>query len=156
MPTPSPAIGDPDRILQVASNLIENALRLTPPEGIVRVTAQRGALIVEDSGPGLEQEDLPRAFERFYLHSRYISDRPVGTGLGLSIVKELTQGMGGSVEVQSTPGRGTRFTVRLPGADGAGFTDGLRAADRDLTQGAQNTNGEPEEVRAARSDTDPR
>jgi two-component system, OmpR family, sensor kinase len=126
---PSPAIGDPDRILQVASNLVENALRLTPRDGVVRVSAEPRLLVVEDTGPGLSQEDLPRAFERFYLYSRYASDRPVGTGLGLSIVKELTQGMGGSVEVETTPGRGTRFTVRLPGTDGDAFTDGLPAAN---------------------------
>jgi two-component system sensor histidine kinase BaeS len=128
-PEPSPAIGDPDRILQVASNLVENALRLTPPDGVVRVAAEPRLLVVEDTGPGLSQEDLPRAFERFYLYSRYASDRPVGTGLGLSIVKELTQGMGGSVEVETTSGRGTRFTVRLPGTDGDAFTDGLPAAN---------------------------
>jgi two-component system, OmpR family, sensor kinase len=132
-PGPSPAIGDPDRILQVASNLIENALRLTPRDGIVRVFAEPGLLVVEDTGPGLSQEDLPRAFERFYLYSRYGSDRPVGTGLGLSIVKELTQGMGGSVEVEATPGRGTRFTVRLPGTHGEGLTDGLPASSESLT-----------------------
>ena len=132
-PGPSPAIGDPDRILQVASNLIENALRLTPREGIVRVFAEPGLLVVEDTGPGLSQEDLPRAFERFYLYSRYGSDRPVGTGLGLSIVKELTQGMGGSVEVEATPGRGTRFTVRLPGTHGDGLTDGLPTSSESLT-----------------------
>ena len=132
-PGPSPAIGDPDRILQVASNLIENALRLTPRDGVVRVFAEPGLMVVEDTGPGLSQEDLPRAFERFYLYSRYGSDRPVGTGLGLSIVKELTQGMGGSVEVEATPGRGTRFTVRLPGTQGDGFTDGLPASSESLT-----------------------
>ena len=131
-PEPSPAIGDPDRILQVASNLVENALRLTPRDGVVRVSAEPRLLVVEDTGPGLSQEDLPRAFERFYLYSRYASDRPVGTGLGLSIVKELTQGMGGSVEVETTPGRGTRFTVRLPGTDGDAFTDGLPAANESL------------------------
>jgi len=132
-PGPSRAIGDPDRILQVASNLIENALRLTPRDGIVRVFAEPGLLVVEDTGPGLSQEDLPRAFERFYLYSRYGSDRPVGTGLGLSIVKELTQGMGGSVEVEATPGRGTRFTVRLPGTHGDRLTDGLPASSESLT-----------------------
>ena len=132
-PAPSPAIGDPDRVLQVASNLVENALRLTPRDGVVRVSAEPGLLVVEDTGPGLSQEDLPLAFERFYLYSRYGSDRPVGTGLGLSIVKELTQGMGGSVEVETTPGRGTRFTVRLPGTDGDAFTDGLPAANESLT-----------------------
>jgi two-component system, OmpR family, sensor kinase len=128
-PTEAPAIGDHDRVLQVASNLVENALRLTPPGGVVRVGAEQGALVVEDSGPGLQEEELPHAFERFFLYSRYASDRSVGTGLGLSIVKELTQGMGGSVAVESTPGRGTRFTVRLPG----GFTDGLPATNRRLT-----------------------
>src|SRR5438067_12656258 len=126
-PAPTPAIGHPDRVLQVTSNLIENALRLTPRGGVVRVSAEPGALVVEDTGPGLSAADLPRGFERFYLYSRYSSDRPVGTGLGLSIVKELIQGMGGSVEVETTLGHGTRFTVRLPGADGADYTDGSRA-----------------------------
>ena len=143
-PTPAPAVGDADRVLQVASNLVENALRLTPPGGIVRVAAEPGALIVEDSGPGISREDLPRAFERFYLYSRYGSDRHVGTGLGLSIVKELTQGMGGSVEVQSSPGRGARFTVHLPAADG--FTDGLPAANRDLIQAGNDQSESDQEV----------
>jgi len=133
-PAAAPAIGDPDRLLQVTSNLVENALRLTPPSGVVRISAEPGTLVVEDTGPGLSQEDLPRAFERFYLYSRYSSDRPVGTGLGLSIVKELTQGMGGSVAVETTPGRGTRFTVRLPNSDGLRFTDGLPSANQRLTQ----------------------
>jgi len=133
-PAPAPAIGDPDRMLQVTSNLVENALRLTPRGGVVRVSAASATLSVEDTGPGLRREDLPRAFERFYLHSRYSSDRPVGTGLGLSIVKELTQGMGGSVDVESTPGQGTRFTVRLPAAPGDDFTDGSRPPNRELTQ----------------------
>jgi two-component system sensor histidine kinase BaeS len=85
---------------------------------VVRVLAEPGVLAVEDTGPGLAQEDLPRAFERFYLYSRYGGERPVGTGLGLAIVKELTDSMRGRVEVASD-GRGTRFTVRLqtPGAD---------------------------------------
>ena len=133
-PAPAPAVGDNDRVVQVASNLIENALRLTPPGGVVRVSAAPGSLVVEDSGPGLRQEDLPRAFERFYLYSVYASDRAVGTGLGLSIVKELTQGMGGTVDVESMVGGGSRFTVRLPGSDGIGFTDGLPPANERLTQ----------------------
>ncbi len=144
-PAPQMAVGDSDRVLQVSSNLVENALRLTPPGGVVRVSVESGALVVEDTGPGLHRDEIPRAFERFYLYSRYASDRAVGTGLGLSIVKELTQGMGGAVEVESAPGRGTRFTVRLPSSDGGGFTDGLRAANRGLTEGGDDQSAESDQ-----------
>jgi two-component system OmpR family sensor kinase len=109
----APAVADADRVLQVVSNLVENALRLTPAGGQVRVLAAPGLLRVEDTGPGLEDDDRAHAFERFYLHSRYGRERPVGTGLGLAIVKELTQAMGGSVEVESRPGELTAFTVHL-------------------------------------------
>ena len=129
----------------MTSNLVENALRLTPRGGVVRVSAEPEALVVEDTGPGLRKEDLPRAFERFYLHSRYSSDRPVGTGLGLSIVKELTQGMDGTVDVEITPGHGTRFTVRLPAAEGVGFTDGLPATNRGLTQDGDDASAESDQ-----------
>ena len=109
----APAIADADRVLQVVSNLVENALRLTPPGGEVRVVTGAGLLRVEDTGPGLEDADRDRAFERFYLHERYGRERPVGTGLGLAIVKELTEAMGGTVSVESEPGRSTTFTIRL-------------------------------------------
>jgi two-component system sensor histidine kinase BaeS len=110
------ALGDPDRLLQVTSNLIENALRLTPTGGTVTVTASRALLSVSDSGPGLAPEDIARAFDRFYLYDRYRSERAVGTGLGLAIVAELVSGMGGTVEAASPAGggtRGARFTVKL-------------------------------------------
>ena len=115
-PASAPAVGDADRTLQIVSNLVENALRLTPPGGSVRVTVTPGTITVEDTGPGLTREDVEHAFERFYLYSRYGRERPVGTGLGLAIVKELAEGMGGTVEVESGPGRGARFTIRLPAA----------------------------------------
>ena len=109
----APAIGDADRVLQVVSNLVENALRLTPQGGEVRVVTAPGLLRVEDTGPGLEDGDRERAFERFYLHERYGRERSVGTGLGLALVKELTEAMGGTVSVDSEPGRLTTFTIRL-------------------------------------------
>jgi two-component system OmpR family sensor kinase len=115
-PAAALATADPDRVLQVLSNLIENALRSTPAGGRVSVTASPGELRVADTGPGLAPEDLPRAFERFFLHRRYSTNRAVGTGLGLAIVKELTEAMDGSVTAESAPGRGTTFVVRLPGA----------------------------------------
>jgi two-component system, OmpR family, sensor kinase len=108
------AIGDAGRTLQVASNLIENALRLTPPGGSVVVEAGPGQLSVRDTGPGLAADDIPRAFDRFYLHDRYRSERPVGSGLGLAIVKELAAAMGGSVEAAGSPGAGAIFSLSLP------------------------------------------
>ncbi|HEU0304965.1 MAG TPA: HAMP domain-containing sensor histidine kinase [Gaiellaceae bacterium] len=110
------ALGDPDRVLQVVSNLVENALRSTPPGGAVHVRASRGAIEVADSGVGLAPDDVPHAFERFYLHDRVgIPDgRRWSSGLGLAIVKELCERMGGTVSLESALGQGTTFTVRLP------------------------------------------
>jgi two-component system, OmpR family, sensor kinase len=114
-PVGAVAVGDGDRLLQAVSNLVENALRVTPAGGSVRVSAAPGRLAVTDTGPGLAPEDLPRAFERFYLHRRYGGARPVGTGLGLALVKEFAEAMGGSVQVQSVAGAGTTFALLLPG-----------------------------------------
>ncbi len=110
----APALADPDRALQVLSNLIENALRTTLAGGSVTVSAKPGLLTVADTGPGLTPEELPHAFERFYLYSRYAANRTVGTGLGLAIARELIEAMNGTISVESTSGRGTTFAVRLP------------------------------------------
>jgi two-component system sensor histidine kinase BaeS len=110
---PAPARGDGGRLLQVASNLVENALRAVGDGGRVDVVARPGRLSVRDTGPGLTAEDLDHAFERFYLHRKYGSGPAVGTGLGLAIVKDLTEAMGGSVEVESEPGAGSTFTIDL-------------------------------------------
>jgi signal transduction histidine kinase len=104
--------GDPDRLLQIASNLVENALRETPAGGRVTVAVAPGLLSVADTGPGIDAEDLPHAFERFYLYDKVGRDRPVGSGLGLAIVRQLAAAMGGSVSVESSPA-GTTFAVRL-------------------------------------------
>jgi signal transduction histidine kinase len=67
------------------------------------VRAAPGRIVVADTGPGLAPEDLPRAFERFYLHDRYRSERADGSGLGLAIVKELVVAMGGTSRPQARP-----------------------------------------------------
>ena len=103
---------DHDRLLQVASNLVENALRETPAGGSVTVRAEPGRLIVSDTGPGIPADDVPRAFERFYLYDKVGKERPLGSGLGLAIVKQLTVAMGGEVRVESGP-QGTTFEVAL-------------------------------------------
>jgi two-component system, OmpR family, sensor kinase len=105
---------DPDRVLQIASNLIENALRETPPGGAVTVQVDGRRLLVADTGPGLDPDDLERAFDRFFLYDKYGRERPVGSGLGLAIVKQLAVAMGGGVTVSSSPGAGATFTLELP------------------------------------------
>jgi signal transduction histidine kinase len=105
---------DADRALQIASNLVENALRETPPGGSVTVRVEGRRLVVADTGPGLAPDDLPRAFDRFFLYDKYGRERPVGSGLGLAIVKQLAVAMGGDVTVSSAPGAGATFTVELP------------------------------------------
>ena len=92
---------------------------MTPAGGTVEVALAPGEVVVADSGPGITAEDLPRAFERFYLYERVRSERPAGTGLGLAIVRQLSEAMGGSVRVASEPGVGAQFTVELPRASPA-------------------------------------
>ena len=105
-------LADYDRALQVTSNLVENALRETPAGGKVTVSAHDAQLLVADTGPGIPPDDLPHAFERFYLYDKIGRDRPVGSGLGLAIVRQLVTAMGGDVRVESDPG-GTTFVVAL-------------------------------------------
>jgi two-component system, OmpR family, sensor kinase len=124
---------DADRLLQVASNLVENALRETPAGGRVTVTAGPGTLSVTDTGPGIPAEDIPHAFERFYLYDKVGKDRPVGSGLGLAIVAQLARAMNGTVSVESAAGIGTTFLVELSGMPPSGTQ--LRGVD-DLEVGA--------------------
>jgi two-component system, OmpR family, sensor histidine kinase BaeS len=109
--------GDSTRLRQVASNLLSNALKFTPPGGWVRVelTGEDGQAVlrVADSGPGIPPEELPRVFDRFFRGSGV---RAGGSGIGLAVVRELVAAHGGSVEATSPPGAGAAFTVRLPGA----------------------------------------
>jgi signal transduction histidine kinase len=110
---PLAVIGDEDRLVQATSNLVENALRCTPAGKSVTVGVVGARIIVTDEGPGLPAEDLPRAFERFYLHDRLKGRNDVGNGLGLAIVKELVDRMGGEVSVESERGAGASFALEL-------------------------------------------
>lgn len=109
--------GDRDRVLQVLSNLVVNALKFTPPGGRVEMGArvelhEEGVLFwVTDSGPGIAPEDQLRLFDRFWQVSR--RDKR-GTGLGLSIVKGLVEAHGGRVWVESEVGKGSTFLFLLP------------------------------------------
>ena len=115
-----PALADPDRLEQVVRNLVANAVRHTPPGGLVLLAAaaEAGAIVVrvKDTGEGIAPDDLPRVFERFYRADAARDRDRGGAGLGLALVKELTEAMGGSVGVESVAGEGSVFTVRLPAA----------------------------------------
>lgn len=132
---PATVLGDPDRMLQVIGNLLDNALKFTPSGGHVRVTVeqeQAGAkadaaggalagpsgpavrLTVTDDGPGVDPIDLPFVFDRFYRArgSRGTS----GAGLGLAICRGLVEAQGGAISVDAAPGGGARFTVLFSAA----------------------------------------
>jgi len=109
---------DPQRIGQVAANLVGNALKFTPRGGRVTIRAWAtvgGAQIeVSDTGVGIDAAELPRIFERFYRGSRANEARGSGSGLGLAIVKSIVDMHVGRVSVESVIGGGTTFTVTLP------------------------------------------
>ncbi|MDB5379979.1 MAG: sensor histidine kinase, partial [Rubritepida sp.] len=115
---PSPRL-DPSLVDRVLENLVDNALKYSAPDGIVRLSArQDGAQIVvmiEDDGPGIPPADLPRIFDPFFRAARTDSIT-AGSGLGLSICKGLVNAMGGRVVAESpiAAGRGTRITLRFP------------------------------------------
>lgn len=108
---------DPDRLGQIAQNLVENALRYTPETGAVRVrvaSTDEGALLeFSDTGTGIAREELPHIFDRHFVGG-HRTVRKEGSGLGLSIVKGLVDRMSGEVEATSDLGEGTTITVRLP------------------------------------------
>ena len=114
--------GDRDRLHQVVTNLVANALKFTPAGGRVDVRLRRGRdeveLIVADTGEGISAEQLPHIFDRFHQVDRSHTRRHGGLGLGLAIVRHLVEAHGGSVHAESPGrGRGACFTVRLPAAD---------------------------------------
>lgn len=111
--------GDGDRLAQVFTNLVDNALKFTPAPGQVALSARLAGGWVEaevaDSGVGVESEALPRLFDRFYqVDPARARDEHQGSGLGLAIAQEIVHAHGGKIGVQSSVGHGTTFTVRLP------------------------------------------
>jgi signal transduction histidine kinase len=115
-----PVDADEARLAQILSNLIRNGIQYTPPGGIVAVMAAPEPATVRieirDTGEGIDAQDLPYIWDRFYRGRATDPAEKGGAGLGLALVKELAEAMGGSVGVESTPGQGSCFTVRLPRA----------------------------------------
>jgi two-component system OmpR family sensor kinase len=107
-----------DTLGLVIANLLQNAVKFSPPTGRVTVTLRpkgtEAVLSVANSGPGIPPEDLPRVFERFYRGTRSRSPDLPGVGLGLAISRAIVDAYGGHIAVESTRRAGTTFTVRLP------------------------------------------
>jgi signal transduction histidine kinase len=106
---------DPERLIQVITNLLTNAIHYTPPQGQITIRLEmdddQAALIhVQDTGSGINSEHLPHIFEPFY---RASSDS-AGIGLGLSISREIVELHGGQLSAASEAGQGSCFTIRLP------------------------------------------
>ncbi|HPT33098.1 MAG TPA: ATP-binding protein [Bacillota bacterium] len=121
MPEMLPVVwADKERIRQVFVNLLNNALKYTPPEGEITVSAGLEAglikVLVADTGVGIPPEDLPHLFERFYRVEKTRSRNYGGTGLGLSIARKIVEAHGGEIWVESEPGKGTRVWFTLPPA----------------------------------------
>jgi signal transduction histidine kinase len=118
LPADLPLIhADTQRLEQTLRNLLHNALRHTTPGGIVALAAEAEettlVMQVKDTGEGINADDLPHIWERFY-QTEQTRRKGAGTGLGLALVKEWIEGMGGCVTVESVRGQGSCFTLRLP------------------------------------------
>jgi two-component system sensor histidine kinase MprB len=110
--------GDPDMIARAVANLLDNAAKWSAPGGEVEVEVRNGQVTVRDHGPGIEEEDLPYVFDRFY-RARSARGLP-GSGLGLAIVRQVAHAHGGEVAAERAEGGGTRMLLSLNGgAQGA-------------------------------------
>lgn len=120
-PLPVVALGDEQRIAQVFTNLVGNALKFTEPDGRidVRLSRQNGEVLcrVRDSGCGIPPDELGRVFDRFYQVEKVVTRKTGGTGLGLAIVKNIIEAHGGKIWIESEVGKGTTVSFTLPGSN---------------------------------------
>ncbi|SEM63225.1 HAMP domain-containing protein [Mesobacillus persicus] len=115
--------GDRDKLVQILTNVINNALKYTLKEGKVRLAniayEDMVGFLIEDEGVGISEQDLPHIFERFFRGDKSRDRKTGGVGIGLSIVKALVEAHKGTIHVESQPGKGTAFTILFPRVSGA-------------------------------------
>jgi len=116
------AWADPDRIVEVLTNLIGNAIKFTPTNGKVTLCLKRSGnewvkISVADTGPGIPSDEANRIFDKFYQVTQPKKQKTMGTGLGLSITKALVEMHGGKIWLESEVGRGSIFSFILPAAE---------------------------------------
>jgi two-component system, OmpR family, sensor histidine kinase MprB len=119
---PTLVTGVPARLERAIANLLDNAVKYSPPGEPVEVRLAEGALTVRDHGPGISSEDLPHVFDRFYRGAE-ARGRP-GSGLGLAIVRQVASQQGGSITTEAAPGGGTLMRLLLPGTEVAETVEG--------------------------------
>lgn len=111
-------MGDVNRLIQIVTNLITNAINYSPEDTVVTIRLKEddnyGIIEIEDQGIGIEKNELPRVFERFYRVDRARSRNSGGTGLGLAIVKHLVEAHHGKLNVESEVGKGTNMQIFIP------------------------------------------
>ncbi|MFW5733440.1 MAG: sensor histidine kinase, partial [Oceanidesulfovibrio sp.] len=111
---------DRARFYQVLVNLLDNAMKFTHQGSVILSASEQEAgwleIRIEDTGVGIEQEELESIFDKFYQTKTQdgLSDKPLGTGLGLTICRRIVDRYDGRIWVESTPGKGSTFIVRLP------------------------------------------
>ncbi len=110
--TPASLEGRPERLLHAINNLLDNAARHSPPGGVIEVTVDGDGVRVRDHGAGVDEDDLPYVFDRFYRGAN--SRGSQGSGLGLAIVRQVAEQHGGSATVANAPDGGAVFTLHLP------------------------------------------
>ena len=154
-PDPVHGLVDEEKLDRVLGNLLDNAFKFTPPGGTVSVKMRLPAggwasIEVEDTGPGIRDQDLPHVFERFYRGGQETGPMP-GTGIGLALAKECVELHGGEIGAENRPEGGTRFSVRLrttPAEPGAGLATAARVdtaagADEHATESADDDRPAP-------------
>nr|WP_297105509.1 HAMP domain-containing sensor histidine kinase [Tessaracoccus sp.] len=109
---PTPIMGDPSTLERAITNLLDNAVKFSPPDGTITVHLDDSALTIIDEGPGIEEEDLPLIFDRFYRSDK--ARNTPGTGLGLAIVAHTASAHGGTVRAANEPGAGAKLVLKLP------------------------------------------
>ena len=147
-PRPMYRTFDPDKVEKVVMNLLSNAFKFTPSHGRIELRMENNErdethIVIEDTGEGIDEKELPYIFDRFYQVQQGASRKHEGSGIGLALVKELITLHKGTIQVESSRGIGTRFTVTLPDLS----DESLPAQLESIThQGAASMDGGNEEV----------
>lgn len=117
--------GDHDRLIQVMTNILSNAIKFTPKGGTIGITVRQEAepearivVSVSDTGMGIPAADLALIFEKFHRSGDQLTDATEGTGLGLAITRQIIEHHGGNIWAESTYGKGSRFSFTLPLPEG--------------------------------------